>query len=908
MPDWKPEIRARLSGLNLGAVRGEEIVEEISQHLDDRFAALRAGGATEEEARLAALEELGNEAFVARELPWVEPPMCPEPVVLGESKGNLLDNIYQDLRFGLRMFRKNPGFTAVAVLTLALGIGANTAIFSVMNKFVVRPLPVEDPARVVSVNDATEGGQAIPFLSYPNYRDLRDRNEVTSGLVAYQPVPVSLSCGDHAERVWGYLVSGNYFALLGGQAAVGRLISPVDDGERGAHPVVVVSHRCWQQRFGGDPALVGRSVVVNGRSFAVIGVAPAGFAGLELSYVPEVWFPLAMGSEFRSLMPGAAKRGGVWMDDRKAASVCVAGRLKTGISVARAEASFKDIAAQLASEHPDENQGRTFSLSQPGVWGAFGRGWLLGFSGALMGVAGLVLLLVCTNLANLLLVRGMDRRQEVAVRLALGANRGRVVRQLLTESLLLSLGGGACGLIIAWWMIHWPGTFKVAMPISIALDMDWRVLSFSFAITLVASVTFGLLPALRSTKPDLVPALKNQNLGSASRISWLRNSLVVAQVALSLVLMISAGLVLRGLLRLQSTDPGFIPRHAVKVSFDLDLQGYNRDSGGQFQQQLLERLRALPGVEAAGLGSFVPPDMHVMTVPVYVEGKPRAQLGETPRCGTASASPGYFQALGMRLLRGRDFTSQDDQGSPRVAVINKDFARRFWPDEDAIGKRFTLSDDDGSPIQVVGIVQDSKYRRLTEDPLPFAFVPMKQSFNGLTMLVVRMAFEPAQVIADIRHELHELDPHLPIFDLKTLAEHLSSAQLPASVAASMLGGFGALSLVLAGIGIFGVMVYTAGQRAREIGIRMALGAPRAEVLGLLLGHGMTLVLLGVAFGLAGALALTRLMSSLLTGVSSTDVPTFASVALVLVAVALLACYFPARRAANMDPMAALRTE
>src|SRR5262249_23342862 len=489
----------------------------------------------------------------------------------------------------------------------------------------------------------------------------------------------------------------------------------------------------------------------------------------------------------------------------------------------------------------------------------------------------------------------------------------RLVRQLLTESLLLALLGGATGLLPALWLIRAAGTFRPPMdvPLSTELGLDARVLVFALAITFITSVVFGLLPALQATKPELAAALKGESSPSYRR-SRLRSALVVAQIALSFVLMIGAGLVLRGLQRMQLTNLGFNPQHAVKVSFDLDLQGYDRERGRQFQRQLLDRVHALPGVQATGVGNPVPLDLYVAVFPVNIEGRPPVRDGEALLSGTALASPGYFQALGTRLLKGRDFTEQDDEQSLRVAVINETFARRFWPGpnplDGAIGQRFSFPSRDNAPIQVVGIVQDGKYRSLSEDPQPFVFTSIKQSYSGLTTLVARTDGAPASAIAAIRRELQTLDPHLPIFGAMALTEHLRLPLFPARVAAAALGSFGALSLTLAAIGLFGVMSYTVSQRTREIGIRMALGARDIDVLRMLIRQGMTVVALGITLGLAGAFALTRMMSGLLFGVSATDPMTFAGVALLLVGIAFVACYLPAHRATKVEPLVALRRD
>jgi predicted permease len=823
------------------------------------------------------------------------------------------DEMFQDLSYGYRMLLKNRGLTVVAIITLGIGIGANTAIFSLINKVLLRPLPVvAEQERVFAVNHTTKRGWVFSTFSYPNYRDMRDRNDVMAGLVAYEFAPANLSYDGINERVWGYLVSGNYFEILGARAAIGRLISPEEDRLPGAHPVAVISHRCWQRRFGGDPSVVGRELIVNGRDFTVIGVAPPQFIGLEISYAPDVWFPLMMRGEIRRNSAEPKESGRSWLENREGGELMVAGRLKPGVSLTQAEDALKTIAAQLEREHPNENEGKTIRLSTPGLYGDVGRRPVLAFSGVLMGVVALVLLLVCTNLANLLLARAMDRRKEIAVRLALGASRRRIVRQLLTESLLLSMCGGALGWGLAVQLTGAAGEFKAPMALSTELNMDWRVLIFAVAITFLTSAAFGLLPALQATRPGLVQALKDEALSLGYRRSWLRGALVVAQVAMSLVLMISAGLMLRGLQRSQYINLGFNPRQAVKLTVNLDMQGYDRERGEQFQRQILDRARALPGVRAAGVGNYIPPDLHVAVLAVKIEGRTEARGGETPLAGAASASPGYFQALGARLLAGRDFIEQDDERSLRVAVVNETFARSFWPEQNAldaaVGKRFSLSGSDDSMIQVVGIVEDGKYRNLSEASRPFVFTPLKQSYNGLTTVVARTAVEEANAIAAIHRELQQLDPHLPIYDAKTLTEHLELPLLPARITASMLGAFGILSLFLSAVGVFGVMSYVVSRRAHEIGVRLALGAKPGAVLRLLLRQGMAPVALGVALGLIGALALTRLMSSLLFGVSPTDPLTFAGVALLLGAVAMLACYIPARRAMKVDPAASLRHE
>ena len=814
-----------------------------------------------------------------------------------------MGNLLQDLRYGARMLLKRPGLTLIAVVTLALGIGANTAIFSLVNTLLLRPLPVDRPEQLVSLNSVSPTGENnIPGLSYPNYRDYRDRNEVLAGTLCYRFAPINLSNNGVNERMWGYLVSGNYFDVLGVKPALGRFLTQEDDKAPGAHPVAVITYNCWQRRFGGAADAVGKSVIVNGRSFSIIGVAPQGFYGSEISYVPEMWFPVMM---LAQIAPGSN-----YLEDRDTAIFFVQGRLKPGVSASQAEAALKAIAAQLAREYPNENENKTIELSPPGLFGAFMRGPILGFAGVLMSVVGLVLLLACTNLANLLLARAIERRKEIAIRLAIGASRRRLVRQLLTESVLLATCGGALGLDLAYWLVDAMMALRppLDIPVSTELHFDYRVLVFTAAVSVLTGVVFGLLPALQSTNPDLVPALKDETAIGGYRRSWLRSGLVVFQVSLSLLLLICAGLVLRGLQRAQLLDPGFVPQHAIEMSFDLSLQGYDGPRSKTFKHQLVDRVRALPGVEYAGVSNLVPLTMSINNNSVFIEGAPQERGPNIPQAMTSGASPGFIPALGAELLQGRDFMEQDGEREQREAVINETFARRFWPGQSALGKRFSVERATGPWVEVVGVMRDGKYFSLSEDPAPFVYLNLRPENGSYLTLVVRTASDPQSVIGALRGEFQQLDANLPVYNVKTMTEHMALPLFPARVAAMLLGGFGLLALILAAIGIFGVMSYAVSQRTREIGIRMALGANAGGILKLVVGHGLKLIMLGLGIGLAGAVAGTRLMSSFLYGVSATDAVTFAVIALLLTGVALLACYVPARRATKVDPMVALRYE
>jgi predicted permease len=808
--------------------------------------------------------------------------------------------MFQDLRYGLRMLLKQKVFTAVAVLSLALGLGANTAIFSLVNTLILRPLPISAPEQLVSLNN-TSSNRMFPSFSYPNYKDFRDRNDVFAGLIAYRFAMLSLSHDGVNERLWGYTVSGNYFDVLGVKAIQGRAISTDDDVRPGAHPVAVIGYKCWRQRFGGDPDIVGRDVIVNGRSYTVIGIAPQGFYGTEIISAPEMWFPMAMQAQLES--------GNNWLDGRGVENIFVQGRLKPGVSVGQAQAALSSIAADLEREYPEDNAGKSVSLSSPGLIGSTMRGPVLGFAGLLMAVVGLVLLLACTNLANLLLARAADRRREIAVRLALGASRFRLVRQLLTESLLLAFAGGALGLLPAYWLVNLAMSIKmpVNIPVEIMIYVDHRVYIFTFVLAFVTGVIFGLLPALQATRTDLVPALKDEASFGSRRRSWLKGSLIVAQISLSLVLLVGGGLMMRALERAQALNLGFDPQQAVELTLDLRLQGYDSPKGKAFQKSLLERVRILPGVQSAGIADLVPVDLHFSRSAVFIEGQAVERSTEAPIAMYNRASPGYFSAMNTRLLAGRDFTENDDEKGTRVAIVNETFARRFFPGVDPIGRRFSTGSPEGTKTQVVGVVQDGKYAGLNETPKPYICRPIWQADVGSMSLIVRTDGDPHRLIAAIRGEIQQLDSTLPVAS-STMIEKLSLPLLPVRIVASILGVFGLLALALAAIGIYGVISYAVSTRTREIGIRMALGAQKSEVLMMVLGQGMKLTVIGVLIGLSGSLATTRLMTSFLFGVSPTDPATFLVASAVLAAVALMACYLPALRATKVDPMVALRHE
>lgn len=813
-----------------------------------------------------------------------------------------METLIQDVRFSFRRLLKNPGFTVIALLSLALGIGANSSIFSLVNTVLLRPLNAARPEQLVEVYGTLHNGADETIVSYQNYKDYRDRNEVFAGLLGYRFAPMSLSHGGNNERVWGYLVSGNYFDVLGIKAAQGRTFLDEEDRTPGSHPVAVMSYGCWQRRFGADPSLVGKNVQLNGHAFTIIGIAPKDFKGTEVAYSPELWVPFMMDEQIE---PGSD-----WLTRRGDDNIFVLGRLKPGVTQAQAESSLQAITLQLAKEYPDDNAGRGVKLLPPGLFLPSIRRTVIGFAGVLMAVVGLLLLIACVNLANLLLARATERRKEIAIRLAIGASRARLMRQLLTESVLLSVCGGVLGVLFALWITDLVASTKLPTDIALSFDIgvDWRVLVFTFLLSLVTGIIFGLLPALQSSNPNLVSSLKSDETGAGGfRRSHLRDALVVAQVALSLLLLISTGLIVRSLQRAQSMNPGFNPANAVAVSFDVGLQGYDETKGRAFQQQAIERVSALPGVQAVALASYLPLSLNFNYTGVYIEGQPFNGGSNLPIVIPANVSPNYFKTMSINL-RGRDFTAHDKEKESRVAIVNETFARRFFPGGEAIGKRFNFGGPSDPYWEVIGVAADGKYNSLGEQPMPLVYRPLFRNYESTATLVARTTSDPQATIGGIRNEIHNLDPDLPLYEVKTLTEHMSIPLFPARVAALVLGSFGVIALLLAAFGIYGVMSYVVSQRTHEIGIRMALGAQAGDVLRLVVRQGMWLALIGMCIGLIAAFALTRIMSSLLYGVSATDPVTFAGVSLVLAVVAFVACLLPARRATKVDPMIALRYE
>ncbi len=789
-----------------------------------------------------------------------------------------MGTLLQDIRYGFRMLLKSPGFTAVAVLSLAISIGANTTIFSLVNAALLRPLPVAAPERLVNVHATDPDGSSFHSFSYPDYLDYRDQGNVFDALAAYTINTYSLNTGGQSERVFGLVASENFFPALGVRPRIGRFFTPEENRSANGEPVAVLSHGYWQRRFGGDTSVIGKTLVLNNHPYQVIGIAPPKFTGPRVAFAPDIYMPVWT-------QEMAIPNGAEWLRNRDGGSLEIVGRLKAGATLEQAQAALSAVAGRLAEQYPDSHKGKGVEVRPTNTGLGQMEGPVIGFMSVLMAVVALVLLIACANVASMALSRAAMRRKEIAIRLALGARRGRIIRQLLTESVILFLLGGTAGLLLAAWLNDLLLKFKPPVSFTIELDLgiDARVLCFTLLVSLATGVIFGLMPAIQASKPDVLPALKDEAANGSYRRSRLLGAFVVGQVAVSLVLLVTTGLFLRSLQHARALDPGFNPERILNTSFDLSIQGYQEEKGRNFYGQLLERLRAMPGVEAASLARLVPLNGGNMQTGINVEGREPPDGRRALYTDFNVVSPDYFTTLGLNLLRGRQFSEADRKGAPEVAVVNETMARRYWPNDNAVGQRFILGTRaEGKPIEIVGVVKDGKYRTLGEDPLPYFYVPFAQNYNAQMTLHIRTApGQAASVLAGVRQEIASMDASVPVLDVMPLTEAIGVSLLPLKLAASVAGLFGAVGLLLAAIGLFGVVSFSVAQRTREIGIRMALGAQTVDVLKLVIGQGMRLALIGVGLGLIISVAVTRLLASLLYGIGATDALTFIGVAALL---------------------------
>lgn len=804
----------------------------------------------------------------------------------------------QDLRFAARALGKSPLFTITATVSLALGLGALVTVFGLANGLFLKPLPgIAQPDRLVTVHLTSAAGERTLGFSYPEYRDLAGGSESLEGLIAWSDHTLGFAAGGEAQLLLGQAVSGNYFQLLGAEPVRGRFFLPEETAAPGGPAVAVVSHGLWRERFASDPTLVGRTVSLNGAPFTVVGVAPPGFRGLFRAFRFDVWTPL---SQARVTEPQAdlADRGAEWLE--------TAGRLAPGRRAGEAEAELDGLLATLRREHRGDVDGVGVEVRPATGFDEFLRRAALGLVAVLAAVAGLVLVAACANVANLVLARGAGRSREIAIRLATGAGRGRIVSQLLAESLLLAVAGGLAGLLLAAWASDLFRLFQPPPPLTLDLDLglDGRVVLFAFLASLAAAGLAGLAPALQLSRPGLLPALKEGG-GEGRGPSRSRSAFVVAQVAVSMLLLVAAGLLLRTLRHAASVDPGLDPDGVEVAAVDLSLLRLDEPEAEELHRRLLEEARTLPGVESAALAGAVPLGLGAPPAAVVaVEGRtpPPGEEGFTVRL--TAVSPGYFEAVRTPLVAGRGFRIEDGRDAPAVAVVNQTLAESFWPEGETLGRSFTWQ---GWPIRVVGVARDGKYRSLDEPPTPFVYLPFAQSPQMRAHLLVRRVAGAPPVAAELRRMVRQVAPDLPLTLLLPMRELVGLALLPQRLAGGVATVLGLLALLLAAVGLYGNVAYQVGRRTREIGVRMALGARRRDVLGLVVGQGLRLALVGVGVGVALALAASRLLAGLLHGVSATDPVTFAAIAALLAATALAASYLPARRAAGIDPVSALKS-
>jgi predicted permease len=819
-----------------------------------------------------------------------------------------MDSLWQDVRYSLRTMVRTPTFTLAAVLSLALGVGANTTVFTLINALFLNPLPVAEPSRLVAVNtldtkNTTQFGNVMP-LSYPNLVDLRDGSQAFSGLAGYSsPVMLAMSTGGEPETLFSQLTTGNFFDVLGVHPAAGRFFLPEEDRTPGSHPVVVLNHRLWQRRFGGRADIVGRTIRLNTIDFTIVGVAPAGFMGVTALMGPDLWLP-SMTAPL--VLPGASA---TWLTDRSALSFSGAARLAAGVTLTQAQATISTLARALEQSYPGPNAGRGVSLmplSEATIFPGMRQGLLLGGL-VLMAVSGLVVLIACSNVANLLLARASSRRQEMAIRLALGAGRARIVRQLLTESVVLSLAGGALGLVFGLWGRNVLWSFRPAQVANnfVELTMDGRVLAFGIGLSLLTGVIFGIVPAWQASRSSVGHAMQDARAsGSSGRGAAMRNALVVGQMALSLVALVAAALFLRSIQQAYAIDPGFDAAKLAILGVNPQQARYDQPRTEQFYRDVRERLSAVPGIESVSWSA---------NAPLWAKQYRRTSLeGQAQQDGTTTVLAlvntvdiGYFKTLGVALRGGRDFSAADRRETRPIAIINETMAAKYWPGQDPVGRRVQF-EGESAAREIVGIVETTKYQTLGESPQSCMFVPLAQNYVDSMVLYVRTTGDPAAMLGTMQREVRALGPDVPVNSSTTVRSLFNDSLWMVKFGVGLLAAFGVLALGLAGVGIYGVMAYSVTQRTREMGLRIALGANPSAVRRLVLGQAMRMVVIGLALGLGGALLLGRSMASLLYGLSSADALSFGAASFTLLVVSALASYLPARRASSIDPAISLR--
>ncbi len=899
MPDWKSQIRRRMAQLKLEPLRESAIVEELTQHLDDCYAELLAGGATPAEAERRTMAELSGSELLAQELRRVERQSPPEPIVSGTNRRiNMIADLWQDLRYGARMLVKNPGFSAVVVLTLALGIGANAALFSVVNGVLLNPLPYPQPEQLVALNQRLPNTGA-GSISYPNFLDWQRENQSFSAIAVSRSSSFALVGTGEAERVRGRRCTANLFAVLGVKPVVGRDFAPGEDAP-GVGPVVIISAELWQRRFGGAPDVPGKSLTVDDRNYTIVGVLPASFT---LYRGTDVYIPMGQwgNSGLQNRSAGLGLQG--------------IGRLKPGVTLAQAQADLDGVMRRLAEAYPEANRGIGAAVTplKERLVGEVGPSlWML------LGAVGFVLLIACVNVSNLLLARATGRAREFAIRAALGAGQWRLLRQSLTESTLLALAGGGLGLLLAALGTRAAlNALPTGLPRADEVGLDARVLLFTAAIALLTGVLAGLAPALKTAQWRLAETLKESGRGAGGGRHRAQGVLVAVEVALALVLLIGAGLMIRTLSALWNVDPGFRPDNVLTfgLSFPPSMRALSDEGKRAALRDLSDRLNAMPGVKAASLSLGASPMQDEGSATFWLEGQPKpASASEMHRALAYAVEPGYLTALDIPLKQGRFFTAQDGAETQPVVVIDEVFARQYFPDANPLGKR--INGGGTRPAEIVGVVGHVKQWGLDADDghalRAQLYMPFRQfGWNSEANVVARVEGAEGKATAQfdaLRRVVQSQHKDNVIYEPRTMNEVIAETLARRRFAMILLNAFAVVALVLSSIGLYGVISYLVGQSTHELGIRLALGAQRRDVLLLVLSQGMKMTLGGVALGLLAALSLTRLLAQMLYGVSATDPATFAGIALLLVAVALAACFFPAWRATKVDPLVTLRCE
>jgi macrolide transport system ATP-binding/permease protein len=885
---WSHTVPLRLRSRFRRKKVDQELTDELRDHLEQQIKENLAIGMSPEDARYSALRAMGGMAQIEQQ--------CRDA-----RGGNVMENLVQDLRYGVRQLWRSPGFSALAILCLTLGIGANTAVFSWIEGILFRPYPaVAHQEKLLALAGTARGESGATGISWPDYLDLQRSCTLCDAFFVSKITGSTLDIGDRAERTTGSIVSANYFDAIGVHPVLGRGFEPGEDAGSDAHPVAVISYQLWRNRFKSDPQIIGKTQRLNNVPHTIVGVAPEGFYGTFVGWAMNFWVPASMEETFES--------GGYKLEDRGARWIESYVRLKPGVTRAQAQEEISAIATRWENNYPATNRGRGLRLWPLWQTPFNNAGTLLPTLEIMLAVAGFVLLIACANVGNLLLVRSFSRRREMTVRLAIGASRARLLKQLVTEGLILSTLGAAGGLLVAYWCRHalvllLPSRSGVAM--YLPGEIDWRVMSLSAGICLIATLIVGLVPAFQTRNIELAGALKAETSGvvGARGSAWVRSSLVVFQVCLSFVLLVGAALLLQSLQKIRTASPGFSTTNVVQTGVSLISAGYDVPRAKTFQEELIGRLRALPGLQSAAFARVTPLGFGTYSsTPIAVDGyQPPPE--EQPAVDYNQVSPDYFATLGIPLRSGREFTRDDDENAPLVAIVNQTMAARYWRDHDPVDRRLQVN---GRWVRIIGVAADSKYESMRENPKPFFYVPLRQDFVRGPVLYIRSAQPVQSVAAALLREVHALDGNLALYETITLQEQVDRSTSPQLVAVTLVSMLGGLALLLSAVGLYGVMSYSVAQSNRELGLRMALGAGAADLFRRVISRGLKLTAIGVLCGATAGLVLTRLFGKLLYNVSPNDPLAFASAVGVMTIVSVAACLLPAWRATRTDPARVLR--